>query len=1049
VAGDDSEGTGAPGAPEDRSSAQGGEPNADDAGLLESLLNAFDERERRGSEARGGVAGNSPSNPSGRLELDPTEAIKLRALATDAESDIAALIKVAIGDSDTADDASGADEDVEDANGEAGTFGDVTVGEEGIDETLFEELSEAAEETEAVRDDEELFSATAAEAERVTDDLPVVDAEESNDDPIVAGQSGSESDEWLTDIELEERLAEQPDALASDADTESVPDPLTTPEMEEVLDADAPAEAVAAAASFDALFEDRRAEQDLRALAGDPRPAEEVDSLRETTVIEEIGSENVAAGAAADVAPAAPPPAVEPEPAAVAEPAPVPARGRPAWLPPSPVDLIRAEPLRAAAAIAAAILAGVASFLYLATNYYRTPDPALINRSPVPLDRAIRLSGAMMDERDYAGAVAVLDRAIAAASATDPRYADAAFQRLDARMALLPEHVAPGDANAMHSAIDDAILYGRQHRRTSEALMWKAQVYEREGNVAAARAEYRGILEDYGNAPNRDEVLLKLGQLELRTDRPMQAIQYARQLIAEYPRSSLLSQTRLLLGDASAAAGDLDGARIAYIRLAEGEMDSSTGALAFERLGKLALDEGEPSAAIRELQSRLRSATTVEGNERVYLVLARAHRASGEPNEARSILNELLDFFPESDVTPLALVELAQVLVELGSNQEAVRLSERAVERFPNHPEVLRNAAALYAAAGKHAEAGKLYFRAHDAGAATADVLLAAGRELELADSPAEARAAFERVVIAYPASPEAVEAHIGWARASLDLGDINGAYTRLNQIVAITEGRPRQLPVLRALAGLYGDLGLRQELVATYGKVAAVTDEPAPLAEAAQQLIESNAVDQGIAIARRVEIGRLEPAQAYPFLNAWGRAMLRGDAEVAIELLQRAHDDYPAHRTAAGVETLMQAVLARGRTAQARTILAEMQSRADTSGDSTDRARLASAAAHYGDYLLSRNDYAAAAEAYAVAAAQPNRAETAPAPTDTEYWNAYQRANALFALGRVEESLALYDFVGKSAASVARDARARGDVARVEKRRADGRPAAADGAAG
>jgi TolA-binding protein len=695
------------------------------------------------------------------------------------------------------------------------------------------------------------------------------------------------------------------------------------------------------------------------------------------------------------------------------------------------------------------VLVFVAAFAYLAANRYRGPESVLDERMPVPLDRALRLSQAMMDERDYAGAVGVLDNALNATPKTDVRYADALFQRLDAKMAMLPAVVDAQVADTMHAEIDSAVRDGRQHPRTAEALLWKAQIYEREGNDAAARAEYRGILEDYGNAPNRDEVLLRLGQLELRTGRAFQAIQIARQLIAEYPGSQLLPEGRLLLGDASAAAGDIDGARVAYIHLAEDEMDSPIGAQAFERLGKMALKEGQPSTAIRELQSRLRSATTVEGNERVYLVLARAYRASGEPEEARNILNELIDFFPESEITPLALVELSQVLADLGSNLEAQRLAERAAERFPSHPDVLRNAAAMYAAAGDHQSAGDTYLNAYGAGAKTPDVLLSAGRELEIAGAHTDARAAFEKVVLEYPSSTEAIEAHVGWARAALALGDIDAAYARLNEIAAVTEGRPRQLPVLRALAGLYEQLGLTQDAIATNAKVAAVTDDPAALAEAARHLIDANAVDEGLAVARRVEVSQLGPAQAYPFLFAWGRAMMRGDPELGIELMQRAHDDYPTERSADGIETLMRAVLTRGKTARARAILAEMRTRAQTSGEPEDRARLASAAAHFGDYLLSRRDYAAAADAYAMAAASPTRSTDAE-PTETEYWNAYQRANALLELGRVNESLALFDFVGESAAAVARDARVRGEAARLEKRRREGPPNVTDtGAAG
>jgi tetratricopeptide (TPR) repeat protein len=192
------------------------------------------------------------------------------------------------------------------------------------------------------------------------------------------------------------------------------------------------------------------------------------------------------------------------------------------------------------------------------------------------------------------------------------------------------------------------------------------------------------------------------------------------------------------------------------------------------------------------------------------------------------------------------------------------------------------------------------------------------------------------------------------------------------------------------------------------------------------------------------VDVARLAPAQAYPFLQEWGRAMLRADVDDALEILLRAHDDYPDQRTAEGVGVLMKAVLARGRTAQARAILAEMQARTADRRYAGERPWFVQAAADYGDFLYSRGDYAAAAEAFAMASAKPRTDTGEQQVTDTEYWNAYQRANALFALGRVEESLALYDLVAASGASVARDARVRGDAARLEQRRRGG-PAVAE----
>ena len=54
--------------------------------------------------------------------------------------------------------------------------------------------------------------------------------------------------------------------------------------------------------------------------------------------------------------------------------------------------------------------------------------------------------------------------------------------------------------------------------------------------------------------------------------------------------------------------------------------------------------------------------------------------------DARNALNDLINFFPESDITPMAYVELAQTMEGLGEQQESLRLAQQAVSRYPGEP---------------------------------------------------------------------------------------------------------------------------------------------------------------------------------------------------------------------------------------------------------------------------------------------------------------------------------------------------------------------------
>lgn len=790
------------------------------------------------------------------------------------------------------------------------------------------------------------------------------------------------------------------------------------------------------------------------------------DSVTQTSVIEEIGSENIAAGASPEFAAKGPAeiPAEavgaqgQTTPAKAAKKVVPPAKDTPpptkapsprrAWLPPSFLSLAREQPARAMAAMGVGLLAAVLAFAYLYANQLRPAEPAAGDpRAQMPLDRAVRTAEALMEEKDYAAAASLLGAALGRAEGEGEQVINAKFLHVQAMYLAAPDHLTTQEADLLHEAIDDVIAAGHEHPKTAEALMWKAGVYEREGNAAAARAELRGILDNYGSASNRDSVLLALAELELRTARRAEAIAAAERLLTDYPASPLTGRARLVQGDAYALGGNAKAARAVYLLAATERLDAATGTEAFERLGQLALDTGQPEAAIEELLKRLDTATTVKGNDVVYLVLARAYRAAKQPEKARNILNELIDFFPESKVMPAALVELSQVLDDLGLHAEAGRLTDRAAERYPANPDVLRRAGQMLADRGEPAGAGKKLIAAYDAGAHEPGVLLAAGGYLLEGGDAKEAQSAYTRLLEEHAAAPEALDAKIGWARAAREQGNLDAAYVRLQDLSRATEGGPRQLTALRALADLYRELGLEGELIETYGKVATVTNEAAPLAEAAERLFEAGAEDEGLQVAQRVDVSRLDPARAYGFLIAWGKTLLHKDADEALPVLMHAHEQFPAQRTAEGVETVFRVVLTLGRSAQARALVADLRNRVASPDHAAERPWFERAAVQYGDFLFRRGDYTEAADVYATVAppvAAKDETPAGPAPaaeakveeTEAQGWSRYQRANALYAVGNLAECLPLYDFVGGSGSRYAGDAKARAELVRFELRR-------------
>jgi tetratricopeptide (TPR) repeat protein len=324
------------------------------------------------------------------------------------------------------------------------------------------------------------------------------------------------------------------------------------------------------------------------------------------------------------------------------------------------------------------------------------------------------------------------------------------------------------------------------------------------------------------------------------------------------------------------------------------------------------------------------------------------------------------------------------------------------------------------------------------AGAEDPALLLSAGKNFRQSGDLERARATFERVVDRFPNAPESIEAAIESARTLYDGGQVGLALARAEQLVASTVGPSNQVPVLRALGGFYRELGLKGPIAETYGRVASLSDEPSVLAEAAMGLLEAGAWDEGLAVAERVEVGRLDASTAYRLLMRKGQTLLRVNPSEALDTMDRAFIEYPEQRTAAGDLNYLRANLATGRSARARILVEELYR--DVEQKQSDPKRLVTAAVAYGNFLFNRGDFRAASDAYAKAlypAYLSERIEGRPIiPLDEEqHWAMYQRANALLNLSLFEDSLALYDQVATMNGPWTSEAKARASSARLELR--------------
>lgn len=698
------------------------------------------------------------------------------------------------------------------------------------------------------------------------------------------------------------------------------------------------------------------------------------------------------------------------------------------WLPYFPrVSLRKRDAPRLGAAMAAGLVFSIGTFFFLSAHRYRTPDlTELAGPAPDELRAVARAAQDAIREGRYEDAVKRLDQVMTKPLPSSER-ADMEFLRVEALYRGLPAKPTEAQTEALQTEIDHLAEKMPSHPRLPEALEWKADAYERTGLLQSARDAYAHLLEAFVSADNRDAVLLKAGRLCLKTGQADDAVSHFNRLMEELPRSPLTSEAKLALAEAYASLGRQDDARSMIRQVADLQSGTRIGAEAFARLAQMAVDEANYDEAIRLLENRLDTVVAFEGNDRLYLLLAKAYLAKGRPEDAERKLRELIDFFPDTEALPSAYIELSKALEQRGMRREALRIAAQAVRRYPKNPAVLQCQAELLGLAGDHREAAAALMAAEEVGARNPEVLLAAGRHFSEAGEWEEARDAYERLVRDYPSSPQALQGNIEAAKTLYRLGRVRQAIERLEGLAGVYEGRPQQLPVLTALCDMYRELGFDARAVELARDIATFSSEPTLLAQAAVVLLTSGAEDDGLAVASRVDLSRVNAADAYACLVAQGVALLRAVPERALEKLERAYEDYPPQRTAEGDEALLRAYLTMGRPARARTLVMELAARTQT--HPAEGARFQRAAILWGDALYNKEDYQAAADAYSMACGVLKESNQ-----DT-VWAKYQWANALLYVNNFDTSLALYDEVAAGKSPWKEKARAKAEYVRLQRR--------------
>lgn len=349
-----------------------------------------------------------------------------------------------------------------------------------------------------------------------------------------------------------------------------------------------------------------------------------------------------------------------------------------------------------------------------------------------------------------------------------------------------------------------------QDARAPRALLEAGRLYEEMGQQVAARRAYESVLESHPSSDEAPAAAFARAELLGEAGQWSAAAEAYRSLLGSYPAAPQVGAARLGLSEALMALERDEEARSLLHRLIGGREDAEVSARARFNLGVLAQRAGADSLAIENFDSihrlhpeqpiagfgLLRAAELLRKNEATASAreryetlldldtapLLRARARFGlaellreeEPREAMEQLREITEEGATEEQLTRALLELAEIAVEVGDPDQARRATAVVLERFDEGEEAQR--ARLLAALADLGEREDAPERLSRLGAEAAPAL--ASRALRrLGDWQEEqgrlemALGTFQRLEAASPESAGRAEAARRQAELALRLG--------------------------------------------------------------------------------------------------------------------------------------------------------------------------------------------------------------------------------------------------------------------------------------
>jgi TolA-binding protein len=250
------------------------------------------------------------------------------------------------------------------------------------------------------------------------------------------------------------------------------------------------------------------------------------------------------------------------------------------------------------------------------------------------------------------------------------------------------------------------------------AMYQVANSYYRMSRNFEAVTEFRRLLRIYPFSSLREQAAYNIAYVYLNTGNYDQAIEEFRSVISKYPNTEWAARSQYNIGDSYYNAGQYEEAiaayqtvldeyprsdyiieaidGIEYAQLSAGNEDTSTDVLedflgdnptstTADRLrfrqAENVMQMGDYEAAVREFRQYLRVTNNRELMPDAYYNLANAYTRTDSLAQASSVLQTLVNEFPNSERAAPALAELGRIQSEMGNHNQSLNYFQQLLEK--------------------------------------------------------------------------------------------------------------------------------------------------------------------------------------------------------------------------------------------------------------------------------------------------------------------------------------------------------------------------------